>query len=298
MSENAPAEMPATEEIVEAPFQTESKEEPSYIGTKHKVKVNGQEIEVPYEKLVADYRKGEAAEQKWQEASRMRKEVDSFLEEFKKADLSMLRKHIPRDQLRKIAEEELMDYIQYEQMTEEQKDALAAKNERDALKAEKAEREQEESRRQRAYIEEQTARELDLEIGQAIRELKASKGIPEDRRTEAWFVDHVARLMIASLEASDDEAEIAPMPAKLATERAWKGVEDTVVSYLETVPEDQLLKMLPRRVRDAIRKADVGEAVTSLHHRSRATSDESRPSKKRERPSTDDFFSRLDKKFG
>lgn len=280
--------------------ESESKEIPSsYAGTKHKVKIDSQELEVPYEELVSNYQRRGSSEKRFQEAARLKKEVDEFIGSLKSGDLKRLKEvGIPQDKIREFAEAELLEYIQYEQLSDADKARIQAERERDELKSEKQLREEQDKKTYLAQIEQEAVRELDSEIAESIKELKADMGIDPKKPIEPWFVDHIARLMIAHLE-TDETAE--KMPAKLATQRAWKGVEDTVKSYLGAIPSDKALAMLPRELRDAIRKADVDDAVGSQMQRIRTKqqsgSDKSAPSRK-EKPSTDDFFSRLDKRFG
>ena len=293
------SEFEAAPEISEAAPEAEAPAVPQppanpYAGTKHKVKIDNKELDVPYEQLVSDYQERQASQKRFQEAAKLKKEVDSFIGSLKSGDLKMLKNIIPPDQLRQFAEQELLEYVEYESLPEAEKRRMQAERERDEYKKQVETVKEAEQRQYMQQIEQQAAQELDVEIGQAIRELKASIGIDPKQPVEPWFVDHVARLMLAHLE-TDETAE--RMPAKVATERAWKGVENTVVSYLNSIPADKVIAMLPRNLRDAIRKADVGEAVTQLHQKSRAPVDE-KPRVRKEKPSTNDFFAKLDKKFG
>lgn len=293
---SAPSDSSASEVSLAAP--SAEAPAPSYAGTKHKVKIDDQELEVPYEQLVSDYQLSTASRKRFEQASKLKKEVDSFIGSLKSGDLKQLKQIIPADQLRKFAEDELMDFVKYEQMTDEQKEALAAKQERDALKAEKEELEREKKESYRAHIEQQTIRELDLEIGQAIKELRSSENIDASAPVDAWFIKHVVDVMLAHLESSDDET--APrMSAKDATNYAWKGFGKNVMSYLESLPEDKAIAAIPRKLRDSIRKADVKDAVTQLHTSNRSKHEDGESSRKRqEKPSVEDYFSLREKRFG
>lgn len=276
----------------------EKKESNPYAGTKHRVKVDNQELEVPYEQLVSDYQERAASQKRFKEAARLRKEVDEFVGSLKSGDLKRLKElGVPQDKIRQFAEAELTEFIQYEQLTEEQKEHLKDKQERDELKREKDARDEGDRKSELAKVEFEAHHELDLEIGQAIRELKADLGIKPEVPVEPWFVDHIARLMIAHLET--DESETAEkMPAKLASQRAWKGVENTVRGYLSSVPPDKALAILPPSLRDAIRKADVGDAVTQMHQRVRDKQPEEVQRKRAPKDSYDDWFARKEKQFG
>lgn len=268
---------------------------PSYAGTKHKIKIDNQEIEVPYEDLINDYQMKGASQKRFNEASSMKKEVDNFIGSLKGGDLSQLKKVMSPEQIREFAEKELLEYVKYEQMSDEQKENLTLKQERDLLKAEKEEIEKQQKQSYSQRIEQEATQELDQEIGQAIRDLKVSKGIDPKEPIEPWFIDHVARIMLAHLETNETAEK---MPAKLATDRAWSGVEKTVSSYLKTISPQKALEMLPPALRDAIRKADVSDATTQMHKRVRGSGEEQRPKKTREKPSTESFFEKLDSRFG
>lgn len=277
-------------------------ETPAYAGTKHKVKIDSQEMEIPYEELVSGYQRRTASEKRFQEAARIKKEVDEFIGSLKSGDLSRLKGlGVPEDKIREFAERELTDYIRYEQLPDSEKAKLAAERERDDYKKRLEEREKKEEQARLAEIDQQVAHELDSEIGQSIRELKAQLGLDPRHPVEPWFIEHITRTMIAHLESQEtaDGVPVEGIPVKLATEKAWKNVENTVRSYLTTVPADKVLAMLPSKVRDAIRKADVGEAITQMHKGIRDKQTDSVPQKRKDqKQTTDNFFGRLDQRFG
>lgn len=269
-----------------------------YAGTKHKVKVNNQELEVPYEELVSGFGINQAAHQKFEAAAKMRKEVDTFIDSLKSGNLRALKElGVPQDKLREFAEQELTEYLEYENLPEADKRRLAAEKERDKYKRQYEEYEQKAKQEQLATLEQQVTSELDSEIGEAIREIVSAEGIDPSRPVEPWFVKHVVDLMISQLETSDDTSQ--RMTAKAASQRAWKGVENTVKSYLSSVNTDKLLQVLPPEVRDAIRKADVGDAVSQMQTRIRKKQADGsfRPKKKDNRVTTDDFFKRIEQKW-
>lgn len=265
-----------------------------YAGTKHKVKLDNQEIEVPYEQLVADFQMKTASQKRFDQASQMKKEVDGFISNLKSGDLKQLKEILTPQQIRDFAEQELLEYIKYEQMSDEQKELLSTRQERDILKKEREDLEKEQQKQALELTRQQATQELDTEIAQAIKSLKEANGIDPKEPIEPWFVDHIARIMIAHLEADETAT---PLPAKLATEHAWKGVEKTVSSYLNTISPQKALAMIPRSLREAIRKADVSDAVTQMHTRVRDTSTSERPKKEKQKFTTDEFFKRLDKRF-
>lgn len=280
-----------------APLKTEGQKEVNpYAGTVHKLKVDNREVEVPYEQLVSDYQQKESSQRKFKEAARIKQEVDEFLGSLKSGDLKRLKGIVPADKLREFAEAELTEFIQYEGLSDADKARMRAESERDEYKKRMEERDEQDRNASVAAIEQEAHRELDLEIGQSIRDMKASLGIDAKTPIEPWFVDHIARLMLAHLETNENAEK---MPAKVATERAWKGVENTVRSYLGSIPPDKALAILPPSLRDAIRKADVGDAVSQMQTRIRSKqTEEKAPPKKERSDSYDDWFDRKENRFG
>lgn len=275
-----------------------SAEKPSnpFLGTKHKVKIDSQELEVPYEQLITDYQLGKVSRKKFEEAASMKRDIDSFMENLSKGDLKLLKDIIPPEQLRAFAEQELREFVEDSELSDDERDRRNTKKENEQLRKDLENERREKLEVYNARIEQQAAEELDIEIAQAIKDLKAEQGLDPDHPVEAWFVAEVARMMESYYESleDDDESYDSRLPAKEATSKAWKGVESTVVNYLNTIPTDKVIALLPRQLRDAIRKADLGEVVTKLHDKTKNASDTmpSRSDKPRE-----DMFNRLDKQF-
>lgn len=270
-----------------------------YAGTKHRVKVNNQELEVPYEELLSGFGITKAANQKFEQAAALRKEVDSFIDTLKSGNLRVLEElGVPKDTLNNWAEAQLQDYLEYENLSEADKKRLKAEQERDLYKKQIEEAEEKKKQEQYAALEQQVTSELDLELGNAIKELQEAQGLDPKRPVEPWFIARAADLMISDLEAGDPSAP--RLSAKAAAQRAWQQVENTVKNYLGAVRTDKLIELLPPSVRDAIRNADVSDAVSTMRTRVRDKQTESTYSpkaKKQDRVSTSDFFKRIEKRW-
>lgn len=303
MEESAPESVPETSDQVapetesEASAPTESA--PNYTGTTHVVKINNKEVEVPYEQLISDYRINAAAQEKFREAAKMQKGIDGFVQQLKAGDLASLKSVVPAEALRQFAVSELNEYLDYENLSEADKGRLAAEKERDQYKS-KLEAGEELARKEyAANLEQKVTSELDSEIGEAIREMIAAEGIDPNQPVEPWFLENVCSVMLAQLEGSEDPNS-PRMTAKAATKHAWNGVQKTVKSYLNSVPAAKALEMLPQSLRDAIRKADVGDAVSTMQQRIR-TKQAARPDvpkkTKNRRVDTNDFFSRIENRW-
>jgi len=269
-----------------------------FAGTKHKVRINNQDVEVPYEKLLSGFGITQAAQEKFEAAAKMRKDVDGLIGTLKAGDLQILKDlGVPKDKIHAFAEKELSDYLDYENLSEPDKKRIAAEQERDTYKKQFEEQQENTRQEQLAVVEQRVTNELDSEIGQAIRDVIASEGFDPARPVEPWFVKNVVDLMISHMESSDDTTQ--RMSAKTATERAWGNMRKDVQSYLGSVPTSKAMEMLTPELREAIRRADVGDAVSSMQTRIRSkhTGDEQMPKRKDERVSTDEFFKQIEKRW-
>lgn len=270
-----------------------------YVGTKHKIKVDEREQEIPYEELVSGYQLRSASDTRFKEAKKIQREVQEFVKELKQGNLSVLKDVIPADMLRKFSEKELLEYIEYEKMPEADKKRLAAERERDAFKAELDASKEQENTNARLAIESKVAGELDSEIAQAIKDLKIEVGY--DVKVTPGLVEHITRIMLAHLEADDDPETATMMPAAQATKRAWSGFQEMFDQYLGAIPTTVLLTKLSQSQRDAIRNDDVTAAVSQMQTsiRSKQQTEDSTPQSKRPaKVSTDDFFKRIEKRLG
>lgn len=282
-------------ESVESTETTESAPQNPYAGTKHRVKADGEEQEVAYEDLVADWGSKKASQKRFQEAARMKKEADELLGSLKKGDLKRLKELVPYEELIKFSEQELAEYIKDQDLSPEARDLKKERAENQRLKAE---READNKRQEdfvRAQLEKEVTNELDLEIKQAVLDYKKELGY--DLPVTPELFAEIARTMIANLEADET---LSKVPAKKALADSWKGIEKQVELYLNTVPSDKLLNMLPQKHRDAIRKADVSDATSQIHNRIRAAqeTDEKSTSSKKKTLTTSGYFDELDKRFG
>ncbi len=106
VSAEAPAPTAATPG--ESPAQTQAR--------MFKVKVNGQEKEIPEDVMIRDYQTREAADKRFQEAAEMKKSAESFMQRLKSNPIEALKDPSLGHDVRKLAEEYLVAQIQEEMM--------------------------------------------------------------------------------------------------------------------------------------------------------------------------------------
>ena len=84
------------------PQQVEVKQEVKtpeidFRSTKHRVKVDGEELEIPYDDLLSGYNLNRVSDKRLKEAAKMRKDVESFVSRLSDGDLSLLEEFVPKD---------------------------------------------------------------------------------------------------------------------------------------------------------------------------------------------------------
>jgi hypothetical protein len=110
------------------------------------------------------------------------------------------------------------------------------------------------------------------------------------------LVSEVALTLLAHHHAKDG----AKLSAKEALAKARRNLDAAVMERLETIEPAEARKLLPKRLVEALRKADVETAMAQDPWRSRQQRNDKEPTQapKKKFITTDDFFSRLEKTFG
>ncbi len=273
----------------------QSQETDAQKAARYKLKVNGKEVEKSIDELIRDAQKGISADERFKQASEMSKKYSAY-EQLEKAieagDISPLIKKMGHNKFRQFAENYLIDYLEYEQLPPEKKEALEYRRQAEEYKSKLESREAQEKEQKLAHARAQAVQEIDSEIAEV---LKAS-----GKKPTPYFVARIAENMLASLQSKSVEPKQA---AKTAYSKALSSIQADVSEYLSNMSADEARKVLPKNLLDAIRKLDV-EAVRSQDPmRSRSTSKtedtKSRQDGKKVRMSTDDFFKqRIEKMIG
>lgn len=269
-----------------------------YAGTKHKVRINNQDTEVPYEDLISGFGITKAAQEKFEAAAQMRKEMDGFIDTLKSGDLRVLEKiGVPKEKRLAHYAKEMDEYLAYENLPEADKGRIAAEQERDNYKQQFEQTQEIAKKERQAKLDRNAELAVDSEIGEAMREVVAAEGLDPARPVEPWLFNRTLDLLLSDLEASDGGNP--RMTAKTAAKSVFKKMRNDTRSYLSSVPTKVAIELLPPELREAIRKADVGDAVSSMQTRIRdkRTGDGERSSKKETSISTNEFFKQLDKRW-
>lgn len=274
---------------IETPQSTEQQAVPDFRGTKHKLKVNQKDLELDYDEVIARAQKAEAADERFKEAAALRREADERRKEiqaFEKDPWGYL-KGKGRDPY-ELAESLLLEKIKYEQMSDEQREALAAKMEAEELRAWKEEHEGKEKAKRDAELSEKAVQSIDQDIGETLKSL--------GRKPTPRLVARIAETMLAHMTKSEGEVS-----AKNVIGSVQKEYQADIHEYLSNMTPDQLREVLPRDLLDGLRKADVEKAMSQDPTRSRrrvVSTDGTVKEAPRKRLSWDEAFKEKEKQFG
>ncbi len=265
---------------------------------KIKAKIDGIEQEVDIDELTRDYQKYKSSDKRFQEAAQLRKEaneerklVNDLLSRAEQGDLGWLKGLVPKEKLNKWAEQELLQHIDWEQKPEVERRAILAERRAQELEDRINKDKQSSEQRQAQELEQQAYVAVEKDMVEAI------KGLGYDYKITPRFVRRVAEQVYASLEASDDP-QAQPIPASVASKHAFEGMKSDASELLSILSPQEIMKMLPQKVRDALRKHDVDQVMSQMPMGIRQSQDKGeRKSGKAKKMSTDDRFALLDKKF-
>lgn len=273
-----------TPEASAPPVAATTPETPS----KFKVVVDGSEQEVDIEELRRGYTHSKAANKRFQEAANLQKQITGFLERAKGGDLSWLKGLVPEDQIRQFAQNELLQHIEFEQLSEEGKALRRAESERERLARELEEERQEKMQQQQQAMLQRAQQEIDQEITATLKEI--------GRKPTARLVRRIAEQMYASLQEEGAE----PLPAKEALQRARRGIEEDLQEWLAEAPVEELVKSFPKAKLEAIRRHFVEEVRPTTKSRGEpfVPDDQPLPKSKMRRGRSDSWFEAMDKKLG
>lgn len=266
----------------------------NYSGTKHRVKVGDEDLEIDYDELTTGYQKAQASDKKFREASEIRKKVDELLENVKSGDHKNLIKILGKDQARKMAEALLLEEIEYEELPKHEKTIRKLESEKREAEEKLQAHETEKETIKRQQLEHQAAQEIETEIVGAIKESSA--------KVTPRLVARVAELMESHIISTGQR-----LPAKQALEYCREEIPKDFFSYVDGLTNEQVLalkKELPKKFLDVLRKDDV-KSVLSQASFSKGRSEEKdlsspekrKPAKSR-RMTTDSWFEQMEKRLG
>jgi len=208
------------------------------------LKINGKETEFDLssdddlEKLREFAQKGEGADQKFQEAAQLRKQMESFVQLMQEDPIKALQElgHDPD----MIAEAHMQKRIEEMKKSPEQLELekLRAEIEQERKKAEKLENEKFEA--EQARIQEEYSRQLDVDITNALE----SSELPKS----AYVVKRLAENLIIGLEKNPDITVADVLPV------VEKQIKGEIQQMFGAMPEDVIERILGDETSNRLRK--------------------------------------------
>ena len=224
---------------------TEEKKEAAAL--KRKFKVRGKEIEVElddgrYHDLA---QKGWVAEEKWQEAAKMKKEADAFVERLKKNPIEVLKDPSLGVDFRKVAEDYLWEQMQEENLSPEEKQYRREQNELKDLRDAKQQYESE----QEAIKHQAEVQHFEQDYDRKVSTALADSGLPKTTGT----IRRITEYMLLDVK-NGVERPIADYVDLVSRDYAAD-----IKDLIGQLPADKLLKLLGGDVAKKIRDHDVAK---------------------------------------
>lgn len=260
-------------------------------GTKHKVKLDGKEVEWDYDRLVAEAQKSNVAERRFQEAASLRKSVEDLVGGMKNKDISAFKRiaeAVGPDNFRELAENYLLEHLEFEQLPEAEKRRIMAERRAEELDKKLQDREKAEAEGKRLQAQQVAYQEIDTEIAGALKSYP--KSLPEAAKTRVTA--RIVERMIASLSTNKDK-----LPAARVLELESKALDGELRDWLSSKSPEELEQILPKSVLDGLRKASLDLARSQFPRRDATSSNKPENSKKPQRMSVEERFKLLEKRF-
>jgi hypothetical protein len=259
----------------------------SFKGTKHKVKVDGKVVEVDYDTLVNDYQVKSAADRRMEQAAKEKQQVSELMQGLQRGDKEAwgwLKKNVPKDVYLQIAEQDVWEKYQYDQLPEHERRSREV-DER-ARQLEERERQLEDKGKQ-----EQWAQEVDqagVYIKSTIDEFFQSSGVQPTTaaliRITDYMQGHIGKT-----------GKIPPMDKLYA--HVARTLDLDAMDTIRSKPIEKLLEFLPKETVAALKKHLIQEAQSRQPSRYREEAVATARPKGQKALGIDAAFSALDKKW-
>ncbi len=259
-----------TKDRLETSKAIETKTEPSTESVK--VKINGQEKEVSIDELKAHYQKLESANQKFAEASQLRKQSEQLINVLKSSPLEVLEKlGLDVDQ---IAEERLLKRLEFDSMSPEQQEAYLAKEKLRTYEQLEQERQAQEQYQKAEQLKTHYKQDFERQIIQAIEENE----LPRDSNTAKKIIDYMSRVIQNKIPLTIQD--IIPMVKEdLAREerefldRYKKRDLDTLLAHLGDDTVKAIQKKAVEKLKNPYSQNQIGKSVNTSTTSSKSKSE-------------------------
>jgi hypothetical protein len=246
--EVSPAESTATE--VNAPEADESgspepkEPEPKPQPRKHKLKVDGAEEELDEDEVIRRAQKYSAADKKFQEAAKVRKQAESFIRALKENPRAVLSNPNLGINLREFAEKVLWEDLQEQLVPPEEKERRAEKAELEKYREEKRKREEAARQQEQEQLKEKYRQDWSKKFNEALEQ----GGLP---RTD-WTVKQMAAYMKQALAKGYKHVEPADVVELVKAD--WINAQKEMFTHLDA---EKLVELLGNEAAEKLRQHDL-----------------------------------------
>lgn len=291
MSEAQASVAPATKPFVGSPDPKLAQSAPQtampdFKAFKHKVPVDGSEIEVDYDELRRGYSHAKAANQRFQKAAEIEKSArerqslaDSVLKRFEnpRDALGVLVEKFGKKEAKQYLEDFLLEEMEYEQLPESEKRARELEKKTKTLEEELAEERRAKQDARKAEIEAKAHADIDREVGDALKKLGRN---PTPRMAIAVVDEMILQGQIHRRRFTADEA----IP------HFQRNQEANAIEWLSGIEPGEAMKKLPKAFLDALRQHEVQQVLGDKQRRRAQPAQVQRPQETEKRLGTDDWF--------
>lgn len=259
----------------------ESKSENSPAERKFKLKYGKQERELSEKELIAEAQKGWAADERFQEAARIKREVTDAIKNGNVAEL--IKKFKGKDEL-EYAKEVLRSHLKKAQMTPEEREAEERQERIDKLKKEEEELL---TRKQKAELEQATKHyeeQYDRDLSAAIEKHK----LPKTHAAIGRAVSIASKIVDMKLEPDWD----------LVVQEAKRQMVDEYRELFEALEDGSLVEMLGEPLARRVSKALVGKGAPGIRPRAVPAKEEDKFRQEEKEPvDMDEWFAKKRAQF-
>jgi hypothetical protein len=211
---------------------------------KKKLKVNGKEMEFTDEEIMKRASLYEASEQKFQHASKVQKQAESFIRALQEDPESVLSHPALNVNLQEFAEKIIWKHLQKEMTTPEEQARLAEREELEKYRNVDRQRKEQEEATQREQLKEKYRQDWSKKFTQALDQ----GGLP---KTD-WTVQRMAQYMQQAI--SNGHKHIQPEDVVDMVKDDWVSAQKQMFSNLDP---DKLVAMIGEENAAKIRKHDL-----------------------------------------
>lgn len=255
-----------------------------YLDRPVKVKVNGQEKEIPLSRVLQDYQTSQAAQEKFTKAAEMQKQYEGVMASFQKNPAEAL-KAFGIDTVQ-FAQQQLEQYIKSQEESPEQKELRELKAYKESIETEKlTAKEQAEMARQEREVEVAT-QELQTKIVDAMSKYDLPK-------------DYTVISNIANYLQQADERGIA-MTESQAAALVKEDMQNNYRHILNQMTPEQIYKHLGDDMTKKLRQYDLAQLKSPTQEKTgvKADVDMAKPVRVKQAETLDQMNRRLRKEFG